>query len=532
MHRQFKKKVARFAWRFYRLGRYLTEILIWSRIFVVRRTSANIAISEKLRVKKQVRYPQPELRISGRTGAEHFEHGFNIVFDILFANLRKPNHLVPIRHALPGPAFAGVYLWDSAFIAQVWRHWDRNVAFDVLDSVLRLRDGDKLQHVVADFGRSPFTQPPLIAWSLARICTEEQEAGRCEYSHFTILKAYHQWLNTHRKLPGGLYFWMHPYESGLDNSPRFSSCDEKVISDTRMLAAPDLSAYMVMQCEALAKLAEIFGEQATVREYELEAQQIRQLINEQLWHEDDGLYYDRNLQTGDFIRSRTIAALIPLAAGVPNRSQAERLRETVRDASAFGSPIPFPSVALNDADFRKDMWSGPVWVNTAYLVLTGLQRYDFFEEYRTLAWRLCDGVFRVLRQEHQIYEFYDPECFHTHELRRKKGNLWKAIILGTRPQKDFVGWTGLVNNLVIESLFGLGVDDDNVILKPGFPAEAAGLRFHLKLPQVNGYVDLTVLPDGCYQGEIAIKGISERFELCKGDKMRLPVLAAEKSACQ
>lgn len=161
-----KAALARATFKFLRTARYLTELLVWSRVFVARRTMANIRINEKLRANKGVAYQQPQIAMERSAG--HFSHGFDIIFDVLFANLRKPNHLVPMRHALPAPAFAGVYLWDSAFIAIVWRYWDTDVALDILRSVLALRDGDKLQHVVTDFIRSEFTQPPLIAWALMR----------------------------------------------------------------------------------------------------------------------------------------------------------------------------------------------------------------------------------------------------------------------------------------------------------------------------------------------------------------------------
>jgi hypothetical protein len=36
------------------------------------------------------------------------------------------------------------------------------------------------------------------------------------------------------------------------------------------------------------------------------------------------------------------------------------------------------------------------------------------------------------------------------ELRRKKGNLWKRLTLGSKPVKNFVGWSGLANTLVME----------------------------------------------------------------------------------
>ena len=509
-----KAALARATFKFLRTARYLTDLLVWSRVFVARRTMANIRINEKLRANKGVAYQQPQIAMERSAG--HFSHGFDIIFDVLFANLRKPNHLVPMRHALPAPAFAGVYLWDSAFIAIVWRYWDTDVALDILRSVLALRDGDKLQHVVTDFIRSEFTQPPLIAWALMRTDLYAALKPQEQRAFFNILKAFNAWLNQHRRLSCGLYFWLHPYESGVENSPRFSSRDERVLTDTRHLAAPDFSSYMVLQCEALSRLAEVLDESQERIIFRQQAQEIKRGIEQWLWHEGDGFYYDWDVHQRRHVRCQTIAGLIPLAAGVPTPERAMRLHRHITDVNRFASLIPFPSVALCDPAFEKDMWRGPVWVNTAFLILDGLRRYGYQEAYSEMAWRLCDGVFRVLQREHQIYEFYDPQSLHTRELQRKKGNWWKAFTLGTGPQKNFVGWTGLVNVLVIEVLFGISLTENRITIRPAFPLCAIGSCFQLTLPIVNLELHLTIGQRRQYVGELKIGAQKKQFTLCHG----------------
>lgn len=522
-----KLEIARIALRFLRTGRYIAELLVWSRVFVVRRTSAGIAISDTMRERKGVAYPQPSLAIAGGTDAAHIEHGFNIVNDVLFANLRKASHSVPLRHAIPGPAFAGVYLWDSAFIALIWQHWDREVAYDVLESVVVLRRGDKLQHVVADFVRSPFTQPPLIEWAAMRIYDGRADGTLRLSRLYEALRRYHDWLGRHRRLDNGLYYWLHPYESGVENAPRFSSRDESRLSDTTVLAAPDFSSYVILQCAALAAMARALGDEAAAADHAAEAERLRARVEQLLWHEEDGLYYDLDVRTGRFVRARTIASLIPLAAGVPDRRRAARLRAAVCDPAAFGSPLPLPSVALNDPAFEKDMWRGPVWINTAYLVLDGLLRYGYEREYAVLAWRLCEGVFRVLQNEHQVYEFYDPEHFHTRELQRKKGNWWKALTLGTRPQKDFVGWSGLVNTVLIEGLIGYRRDAQGWQVRPRMPDAARGMTFMLRLPQDDCVLELSVLADGRLRGTVTAQGRSGTFDMAPGESYTLRANAAD-----
>src|SRR5262249_30987553 len=157
-----------------RAGLYLWDLIVWSRIEAGRSGLISLELPPALLAKKGLKHGPPLLRVRAPGGRfDAFNEGFAAVNALLFANLQLPDILSPHRYALPGPAFRGVYLWDSAFIAQIWAWWDRDVAIDVLRSVVALRDGDRLQHVVADFVQSAFTQPPLVAWSLERIVSRQ-----------------------------------------------------------------------------------------------------------------------------------------------------------------------------------------------------------------------------------------------------------------------------------------------------------------------------------------------------------------------
>lgn len=487
------------ARRFSRLIVFGFEQIVLSRLFERRRAIAE-TITAKLLEAKAVRERPPELIVADEEGFEvpHWSHGFTAANAALFLNLRNPDGLSRKRHALPAPAFRGVYLWDSAFIAQVWRWWDREVAWDVLEAVLDARDGDRLQHYVSEYARSSLTQPPLIAWSFARLL-DAGEADRLTPVYAT-LSAYQDWLDFSRRLPNGLYAWAHAYESGVENAPRFGTRDERRLRSTSTSAAPDFCAYVVLQREALSTMAQALGRREDARRHLLAADEVRRGVNAHLWDEEDGLYYDRETRDGRFIRSRTVASLAPLWAGIPDERRAARLIGQIADPEAFGTPLPIPSVALNDPAFERDMWRGPVWVNTAFGVLEGLRRYGAHALASALAFRLCDGVYATYGRTGRFYEFYDPTTVGVAALNRKRGNRWKAMTLGPGPVADFVGWTGLVNTIVIEMLFGVAQANGQFFMRPRFPPQAEGRRFRLSLPAWNLSVELTALQDGRTRG--------------------------------
>jgi hypothetical protein len=513
------------ARRFSRLLVFGVELVILSKLFSRRRSPAPPEITAALLHTKSIDHFPPELSISGPDDTYGcWSEGFSSVNASLFLNLHNPDGLSPVRYAHPAPSFRAIYLWDSAFISQIWKWWDPDVACDVLRSVIELRDGSRLQHFVAEFTRSKLTQPPLLAWALAELGRTVEESRYREWvgEAYEPLRAYHYWLFAHRQLPNGLFAWAHPYESGVENAPRFSSRDERRLDDTSNLAAPDLCSYMVLQCEALAEMARLAGKDEQAAAHESEAAGLRGAVNDHLWDEEEGLYFDRDVETGEFVRSRTIASLMPLWAGIPDPPRAKRLVEQVLEPNAFNTVIPLPSVALNDESFERDMWRGPVWVNTAFAVIAGLRRYAFHEAAADLAFRLCDGVFRTFGHTGRFHEFYDPSRIGIGHLHRKRGNRWKRITLGSGPVIDFVGWSGLVNTLVVDMLFGLRRTPEGLSIKPCFPARARGLSFSLNLPLHDLNLDLTVGDGGTVRGTARAPGGEHRFKADFGSMVALP----------
>ncbi|MCF7984908.1 MAG: hypothetical protein K9L70_10930 [Thiohalocapsa sp.] len=477
-------RVARFAGRGYRALHYLWHLLLWSRISVGRSGVLPIELPRELLLQKGIVVDPPSLAVSGHADAQSFSRGFAEIYTLLFANLQSADLLSPTRHAIPGPAFRGVYLWDSAFIAPIWRWWDIEVAADVVLAVVDLRAGDRLQHVVTEFHQSRYTQPPLIAPAIRCLAEalSKERAQALIAKVYGPLCAYQRWLDANRRLSDGLYAWAHPYESGVENAPRFSNTDESVKRNTAVIGAVDFSSYVVLQLESLAEMAQRLGRDADRAAFTAEADALRGRIEHLLWDERAGSYFDRD-GAGAPIRVETIASLLPLWAGVPSTDRARRLVARIMDPNGFGTLMPLPSVARDAPVFEKDMWRGPVWLNTAYAVVLGLLRYGYQREAGEIAYRLCRGVYRVYHGERRIYEFYDPDAHETRALRRKRGNWWKALTLGRGPQREFVGWTGLANNLLLEVLLGLQAGPDRLTACPRLPAVCVGMTLKLDLPE-------------------------------------------------
>lgn len=408
-----------------------------------------------------------------------WQSAFNAVNQELDNNLKRPTRTRPFYSARPSPKYNAVYLWDSAFIALIWKHRNPQIAQDIIRSVLhnQLADG-RVPHVVSIMGTSRWSQPPVLTWSAMQFVSAEDDLAFAREA-YPKLKKYHEWLFRARRHASGLFFWDHPYESGIDNSPRFGNRDESRFENTRNQEAVDLSSYVIMDSEALARMARFIAAHesddrvktarlAEAAQFDGEARQIGALIRTRLWDETRGNFFDRDVTTNRLIPISTIASLFPLTAGAASAEQARRLLVHVRDPQQFNTPIPFPTVARQEPSFEKDCWRGPVWINTAYLAIQGLKRYGETALAHEMAARLVDGVYMTWHVTGKFVEYYDPERYDFRELTRKHGTgplglsgsrnpvkvlehlFLKQGILGTKPVDHFIGWTGLVNNLVLE----------------------------------------------------------------------------------
>lgn len=471
--------------------------------------------------KKGVGYFPPALQVSGGGGwSGYWPGGFNGLYVELLNNLRMPEGPFKTRFAQPGPAFkSDAYLWDTAFIAQVWKPWDVKTAQEITFAILDHADQGRLRHVYSAAEYSPLTQPPLMAWSVWELYVWSQDRAYLARA-YPVLKDYNHWLYANRTLPGGLFFWKHADESGLDNAPRFTAADTKPIIKIETLAAVDLSSYMVVDNESLAKMAEALGKPNEAALFQKQAAELKDLMNSKLYDPETGYYYDRDMAADKLLKIKTIASLLPLFAGIPDPARAQVLRDHVMNEKEFNSPFPLPSVALDDPTFEKDMWRGPVWINTAYMVILGLERYGFSVEAAELSFKVADGVFRNHQLTGDYFEFYDPTKDGIKELHRE-GNGGKLFARGDKPKDHFVGWTGLAGNLVIEHLVGFHKTAGQRWIQPRFPASAQGATIKLAIPQEGLDLELTLNPGGKITGKYGMVGISMPFAVDQGKPMAI-----------
>jgi len=355
--------------------------------------------------------------------------------------------------------------WDSAFIAIGWAALDPGRAAQELRTLFAAQwASGMLPHIVFDPAVPPgayfpdaaywdcqrlaeaapravqtsgLCQPPVHALAVRRIWAVAEggdaatrAAGQAfvreSYPH---LLAWHRYLATARDPEGsGLVTIVHPWESGMDNAPRWDSPFAAVVvgdlppytrADLQHVADPAqrptpadydrylwlvevlkraryddaavqrahpfrvkdvfFSAILVAANVALLELAVLSDapeeERVAIAGWIARGRQGQ----EAQWEETLGLGLDRDARTGQALVARTVAGFAPLLAGDVPADRRAALLTTLDSAAFLGHPglrwrVP-PSTSPADPAFQpRSYWRGPTWPVITWLLWWALVR--------------------------------------------------------------------------------------------------------------------------------------------------------------
>ncbi|MSR68685.1 glycoside hydrolase [Candidatus Saccharibacteria bacterium] len=372
---------------------------------------------------------------------------------------------------------AGLYphqwLWDSCFIAIGLRHTDLDRAKTEILSLLRgqwangmlpnmiLGDNNFLNRRSPEYRiwkswqnpnspakliTSGITQPPLIAEAVIKIGAGMNTTERRNWYQavFPALLAYHEWLYRERDPRNeGLVLQIHPWETGLDNTPPsineirkhslplwisllkkahvspiinlFRRDTHRIPSSERLDASDALVFYSIQRrlrkknydIDKILAHSLFAVEDLTFNAIFISANQhlveIADFINiklsddllnkikksksalEELWDPHTSQYYSRDFVTRKLLKESSIATLLPLYAGTISKERAKQLVKMLENNHLFGPSYPVPSVPVSSAWFKPILyWQGPTWVNTNWLIIDGLERNGFHDHANAL----------------------------------------------------------------------------------------------------------------------------------------------------
>ena len=267
---------------------------------------------------------------------------------------------------------------------------------------------------------SGLTQPPLHARAALEVAQRSADGGTAFLRRvFGPLAAQHDYLASRRDAAGsGLAAIVHPWESGLDNSPAW---DEPLAAvelppggvapyerqDRRHVDAserPDDAAYdrfvhlartyrdggyaddgssqflvedplfnaiWLWSTHALAEIAEWIGEDPAP--HRLAAARIHDGLMNRLW--DGERFLPRDLRTDRLIQRRTVLSLAPLLDPALGDEVASAVAAELASAHFQGpGGLGVASYDLRAPDVEpRRYWRGPIWANVNWLLGRGLR---------------------------------------------------------------------------------------------------------------------------------------------------------------
>lgn len=378
-------------------------------------------------------------------------------WELAFGNLLQPLPGTGFVSNFIDTAFNGcVFMWDSVFILMFGKYADRIFKFQkTLDNMYshQHRDGFICREIEENTGRDHFTRhdpsatgPDVMVWCEWEYFLNFGDKERLTQV-FPPLMAYHRWMAEHHTWPDGTYF-SSGWGCGMDNIPRHEPGYSPHFSHGHMIWV-DACMQELLSCNILIEMAKVLNRGEFIDELIRERDNLEKVINEKLWNEETGFYYDL-WKTGKHNMVRHIGAYWALLAGCASKEQAEKLIAHLHDEKEFKTPHRVPTLSKSHPDFAPhgSYWCGSVWTPTNYMVLKGLDRYDQYELSHEIGLEHLNAVVDVFCRTNTVFENYAPELID--QGRAAKGEPAKA---------DFVGWTGLAPiSILFEYVFGIKPD--------------------------------------------------------------------------
>lgn len=359
--------------------------------------------------------------------------------------------------------------WDSAFVAMGWASFDVPRAWQEVMFLLKGQWDDGMIpqiifHAPSDdyfpgpdvwrTGRSPetsgITQPPVLATAVRHLVERAPDEPRLQTVYAALLRN-HRWWRAARDPAGtGLVTTLHPWETGMDNSPAWDVALARVPATTRTdiqrrdiahidasmrprgeeyqrfihlvetfgdaswqphrmlevspfrVADVGTNAILLRAERDLLVLAERFG---TPAEHDEIAGRVAlsQAALQSLWNPARQLFGSRDLVTGAMINVGTSAGFLPLYAGAVTSAQVAGLTGTLSNwAHKVGYLVP--STDPSDPTFEPvRYWRGPIWSVVNWMIADGLTRNGEV----ALAEKVREDTRRLVETS-GLFEYFSP----------------------------------------------------------------------------------------------------------------------------
>ncbi|MDQ4110772.1 MAG: glycogen debranching protein [Actinomycetota bacterium] len=212
-----------------------------------------------------------------------------------------------------------------------------------------------------------YVKPPIHGWALPRLrtaCTRPLGTDELERIHDGLVRWSRFWLDSRRRPGHDLPYYQHGNDSGWDNSTTFDL--------DRVIESPDLAAFLAVQLDVLADLADELGHPSAG--WRKIGEELVTALVDQLWTGTE--FVAVGALSGRRSTGTSLLNLLPLVLGdrLPadiREAMADRLGDHLTDYGPATEPVSSPH-------YQDDgYWRGPIWAPSTALIEDGLRRSGY-----------------------------------------------------------------------------------------------------------------------------------------------------------
>lgn len=356
-----------------------------------------------------------------------------------------PNaYIVPAHDPTSSFNFDEMYYWDSYFMVQGMLHdpTKKELVMGMLENLFYMLNRFKMIPNASRTYLMSRSQPPLLtsfifdvyeAYGLdTRWLAQAIGYAKAEYETVWMGQQKPFWHQVHNGL--SRYFDINVLddlaeaESGWDMTTRFNHhCLD--------FLPIDLNTLLYKYESDFARAAHILGVLDEQVLWEERAKERQVAIDHLMWSTRRGGYFDYNYKKHRRSQVASLAAYVPMWAGMATDAQAKQLVKNLRRFEFSGGLATTEDAAINQVLPQKTpvQWVYPNgWAPLHFLVIQGLERYGYHEDAKRLA-------FKWLKTNN--------DWFSTHGVFLEKYNVVqpsRAPVEGLYPSQTGFGWTNAI----------------------------------------------------------------------------------------
>ncbi len=188
---------------------------------------------------------------------------------------------------------------------------------------------------------------------------------------------------TYESMKKYLGFWLSPSKKDSKTGLVTGAIEDsfaQLTSEPQTEAQVDLNVAVALGCRNTAKLARHLDKPDEGRQLEESFDALRKAINQHLWNEERGAYYNLNVKENQQVGRLICSTFDPLRLGIAPKERVDRLIPRLLDSKQFNWGVrPVTSIAMTDKDYVEAKgaydgraWLGDVWTMRNLPIIAGL----------------------------------------------------------------------------------------------------------------------------------------------------------------